>query len=296
MKLVDCNWCKSSETNLLLVKDGYSIVRCKNCGLSYVNPRDDDEEVFDLYSKSYYAIEESDSTDSVGYRNYAADRELHERYFKKKLDEIGEYKTKGKLLDVGCAFGYFLGVSQAKGFDVYGVDVSPYAVRQARSLIGRRRIVRGTVQDVSWKNGSFSVVIAFQTLEHSVDPVGDLRKMYELLEEGGVLVFVVPDLGSLKAKFMGKSWFGFKPREHLYYFEQDFVSDMIRDIGFKVEKLETDIPREYPLSYVFERTSYLFSSISFLVRRAQQMTDSFRLSERVVKIRLGDISCLAIKK
>jgi len=44
---------------------------------------------------------------------------------------IRKYEASGKLLDVGCGPGFFLAYAE-KHYDVHGIDISEYAVREAK--------------------------------------------------------------------------------------------------------------------------------------------------------------------
>ncbi len=54
-------------------------------------------------------------------------------FWKRRLEVILKYKNKGKLLDVGCAFGFFLKYLRKK-FKIYGFDISDYAIDVAKKF------------------------------------------------------------------------------------------------------------------------------------------------------------------
>ncbi|HLA50907.1 MAG TPA: hypothetical protein VJZ92_01470, partial [Thermodesulfobacteriota bacterium] len=97
LETVNCNLCGATDERLLFLKDGFRIVRCNSCGLIFVNPRPKKEYLQKLYSKGYYRISKNDS---IGYRDYEADRRYHIANFKKLLDSIESFKEGGRLLDV----------------------------------------------------------------------------------------------------------------------------------------------------------------------------------------------------
>ena len=59
-------------------------------------------------------------------------REKNNPTNQKKLKEIIYlgYKN-GRILDIGCAYGFFLGEADKYGFETYGIDISKYALGQA---------------------------------------------------------------------------------------------------------------------------------------------------------------------
>lgn len=295
MLSVRCNLCGHQDTRLLVEKDGFRIVRCRRCGLVYVNPRDDVEEILKIYSRQYFAIEGEGGDGRIGYRNYATDRGLHRAYFSHKLQEISKLVTRGKLLDVGCGLGYFLDEARKSGFDVWGIDVSSYAAGEAGKLVGKDRVHLGTVQDAPLAGQTFSVVTCFQTLEHMTDPMDSLLRMRTLLKSQGLLSLVVPDQGSVLARFMGRAWFGYKPREHLYLFDAKTIRKMLAKVGFAEISLHRDQIRPYPLSYILERVRYLYPKLGRLTQVFEVGLKIVGMGSRKIPVLLGDLSVLARK-
>jgi SAM-dependent methyltransferase len=95
-----------------------------------------------------------------------------------------------RLHDVGCAFGRFLAALPAD-WQVYGSDVSAYAVDRARQAVprGQFQVTDGGV--AAWPE-PMAVVTAFDVLEHLPDPDAVAQRLKAQLLPGGRLVFVVP--------------------------------------------------------------------------------------------------------
>ncbi len=93
------------------------IVRCNNCGLRYVNPRQ--RGVEDSYINN---------GEDISYLT-----SMHQRILnaEKDLRLLERFKKGRRLLDVGCSCGVFLEIAKRKGLDVYGVDLSPWACNLA---------------------------------------------------------------------------------------------------------------------------------------------------------------------
>ena len=68
MELVSCNLCHSRDSDMIysirdntLDQNVFKIVRCRDCGLSYLNPQPTQEELTKYYPKDYYSFMESDA-------------------------------------------------------------------------------------------------------------------------------------------------------------------------------------------------------------------------------------------
>lgn len=86
-----------------------------------------------------------------------------------------------KVLDVGCAKGFLVAdlVRVCPGLEVYGLDISDYALRSAEaSVVGR--LVRGTCEELPFADGSFDVVISLNTL-HNQERAGVVKSLREIV-------------------------------------------------------------------------------------------------------------------
>lgn len=76
-------------------------------------------------------------------------------------------KRGARVLDVGCAKGFLLHDFRAvlAGVQVFGLDISAYAIEQAMADV-RRRIVRGTAAHLPFADASFDAVICINTVHN----------------------------------------------------------------------------------------------------------------------------------
>ncbi|MFZ5845471.1 MAG: class I SAM-dependent methyltransferase [Patescibacteria group bacterium] len=146
---------------------------------------------------------------------------------RKFLRAVQKVKPTGKLLDVGCAMGFFVELAGASGFDAYGFDPSVYAVAEAKKLLDGR-ITLGTIKEVQYPRQFFDVITLFDVFEHLVDPLGDLQKLSALLKNDGIMVIATGDSRSLMAKVMNSRWTFYNPPQHLFYFDKKTLSNLLQ--------------------------------------------------------------------
>src|SRR2546430_17506428 len=79
------------------------------------------------------------------------------------------WRGDGRYLDVGCGSGASLGVAQALGWRVAGIEMDTAAAEKARRFT--EEIYVGDVRSAPFGRASFDVVTAFHVLEHVPDPV-----------------------------------------------------------------------------------------------------------------------------
>jgi 2-polyprenyl-3-methyl-5-hydroxy-6-metoxy-1,4-benzoquinol methylase len=196
------------------------IVRCEGCGLVYTNPRPAARSV----RRSYAETADHEYMREDASRSINAHMSLH---------TIKRHARGGRLLDVGCATGYFLNAARID-FEVVGVEPSSWAADYARSRL-HLDVMAGHIESVDLPLGTFDVITMNDVIEHFSDPKVALQRAATLLRPGGILYLVTPDIGSLSARLMRGRWWGLRPA-HLYYFSRRTLSALLEQCGFEVAR------------------------------------------------------------
>jgi SAM-dependent methyltransferase len=157
-------------------------VRCSHCGLVGLNPLPGPESWVDLYSDSYF---EAYSVHHAPTKGYVEGRTVAEESGQRRLKALAHVIPRGRLLDVGCAGGHFLGVARAFGYEVTGVEYNSSMASAARER--GLTVLQGDVMQLEIP-GRFDVVHLEDVLEHMPDPYALLRRLTLNLTASGVVV------------------------------------------------------------------------------------------------------------
>lgn len=115
-----------------------------------------------------------------------------EAYLKEIDEDIFDKQSKMKVLDIGCGYGAFLSLLEAKDrFYTYGIDASSYVISLARKRAPRTKFAVATISNLKTKD-HFDIITAFDVLEHVLDLDAALKKIKNLLKKSGLFVCVVP--------------------------------------------------------------------------------------------------------
>ena len=221
---VPCNICGSSKERFITTQNSCRVVECMECGFVYVNPRPRDEKLKELYLN--YLPEKIE--DPLQWNIYM------KGVFKKAAYIITEMFPKGgRLLDIGCGYGFFLSEMKARGWETYGMDVSSTAVSYAsgRGL----NVALGTLKDIKYQDDFFDAVTMFYVLEHLPDPIDALKDIRNILKPGGLLILRLPHTTPIVRllSFFGINNNLYDPPFHLNDFSPAATKVILEKAGFK---------------------------------------------------------------
>jgi SAM-dependent methyltransferase len=157
---------------------------------------------------------------------------------------------KGRLLDIGCAYGPFLAAAGDAGFSPMGIDASEDAVRYVRENLGIPA-KRGFFPDPSLalENESFDAVSLWYVIEHFEDPAGTLEEINRILRPGGVLAFSTPSFSGISRRRSPGRFLEKSPPDHWTIWTPRSCGRILAKFGFKLKKrtVTGHHPERFPL-------------------------------------------------
>jgi polysaccharide deacetylase family protein (PEP-CTERM system associated) len=219
-----CPLC-NGETEPWRYRRGFDILRCKRCDNGFVPQYLVPTNADDIYSAGYFQGEAE-----TGYPGYVADQKLIERNFADRIAWISSFSPKGRLLEIGSAYGYFLKVARERGWDAVGVElIEPCALEGAR--LSGATVYAGDFLELDIP-GHFDVVAMFDVIEHMKNPLSCIEKAHGLLTPEGVLVIETGDHGMPWARLLRNYWYFLDPPQHRFYFSRAGIEHVLKQAGF----------------------------------------------------------------
>ena len=139
---------------------------------------------------------------------------------------------KGKILDIGCAYGFML-QRFPDSFEKFGMDVSNHAIREASKRLPHAILKVGEAErEFPFQKDFFDVVICNDVLEHLEDPVKALEHIYKVLKKGGILYINTPN-----ANWIRNMLFRYADirEHHISLFGHRALLDALANAGFAVQ-------------------------------------------------------------
>jgi len=255
-----CQLCASEQRRTRFRDDPFTVVECERCGLVWVTPRLSGEALARVYGEGYW---KSDDPKNRGYADYQREASLYLKTFRRRLRFVRRWVPPGaRVLDVGCAAGYFLQVMLDAGHPVLGIEPSAAIARAAQQQLGSERVhigqLEGAPPALGFRDGSFDLVTLWDVIEHIPDPQATLRRAAALLAPGGRLLLETQNVASRWARLLGRRWHHYKHAEHLYHFTPATITRLLGDCGFTVRHCSPAYAGKYvSLGFIAERAGRL---------------------------------------
>ncbi len=224
---------------------------CPICGhLGFIYDRDD---WFNHYycfgccsayrSPGYYYEGEYDSDYfTVQYANqygrtYLEDKDQINVLNRRRLNVINGIRKSGfKLLELGCALGFFLEMARQCGYDVEGVELSEYAISYARDELGLG-LINADVSQLTLAKNEYDIIVAWYFIEHNRDFLFILSAIHSSLKRGGLLALSTPNSNGISFRANKASYINSIPKDHYIEFSPKSLSMLLRSLGFRIRKV-----------------------------------------------------------
>lgn len=229
---IACPLCGIASTTTWLRRGDWQYRHCSACSAVWLDPLPTDAWAKQFYDRGYF-----EGGGRGGYRDYLADEVQHQANARARVALVRRHGAAppGLWIDVGCAAGYTLVEARDAGFQVSGVDLSPWA-ELAHTRFGLELFAMlAQAQQVHANRAA--VVSFFQVLEHMPDPLLALRQARGCLRVGGLLVIETWDRSSLAARLFGRHWQQITPPSVAWLFDRKSITAALTRAGFETRAI-----------------------------------------------------------
>ena len=254
-KLIKCEICGSKKIGILLKGDDkllgipgkFSLFKCKNCKVIFLNPQPTDSELEKHYPNGgYYSLKNIDTQS----KKLKLKLLLYKIYFNKKdKDSLlrlilsplkfiarGTKINQGlKLLDIGSGSGQFIYEMKRFGMEVYGVE--PGNFNKGDSKKYGLNIKNLNLIKAKYPKEFFNLITINHVFEHISNPNQTIIEIKRILKKDGLLIMGIPNTHSLSRILFGKNWLALDIPRHLFNYSPKNITYLLEKSGFKVTKI-----------------------------------------------------------
>jgi len=242
INIKNCPVCEKENSTVILLGKDYStskeefpISKCNNCGFVFTQNIPDEESIGKYYNNANY-VSHSNTKKGLFFKVYHLVRSFMLKQ-KCKLVIKETKKTKGKILDVGSATGYFLNEMKLNGWEIEGIEQDENAIALGKEKFNIDANPPSHIN--SFENNSFDCITLWHVLEHVHQLSATVSNLNKLLKPEGVLIIAVPNHESYDANYYERYWAGWDIPIHLWHFSTKSMQDLMIKHNFEVVKKKT---------------------------------------------------------
>lgn len=259
--------CQNENVEIILEPKDHKLYRCLDCGLIFA--RKDKQKVApnilnqaEVYNDYY--------KEDTGGRFSSIVESIVKAFRFMRAYKIYSLNTKAKsILDIGSGRGWILYFLR-KYFNYDRAVGTQIAINAYKFLTEKLKleIYNKDLLELSFEK-KFDVVSILHVLEHVEKPEEYIKKIYELLNDEGILFIEVPNYNAWARRLVGKHWLALDLKHHLFFFTPKSLTTLLEKYNFKIKKLET-FSLEYStftstqsiVNWVTDSDSYFFEWLS----------------------------------
>ena len=225
--------CKNENSRIILETRSHNLFECLSCGLiNAVKKEEKNIKPEEIYI-NYYKKEKVN--------RFGGLMEFIVKIFRFiRACRIFILKPKAKsILDIGSGRGwmlYFL-----KNYFGYGrtagTQISENAYNFSKEKL-KLEIYNKDLLELSLGD-KFDVITMWHILEHVEKPEEYIQRIYELLDNDGLLFIEVPNFNSWARVLTGKYWLALDLKHHLTFFTYSSLTNLLKKYNFKIKKIRT---------------------------------------------------------
>ncbi len=146
-----------------------------------------------------------------------------------------QIQSTSAILDVGCGAGHLLHALRNVGFEnLLGID--PFN----RETIHYPNGLRVEKSDIFHIDGAWDVIMFHHSFEHLPDQHAHLKRAFELVKPGGLVLLRVPTVSSWAWQEYGVNWVQLDAPRHLYLHSLISMHQLATQTGFQLEQIIYD--------------------------------------------------------
>lgn len=271
MEHVLCYSCGSNTARDYASENGYTLVKCNHCGLLYVNPRPNVDEIEQAHTLGQHRG--ADMIQTTGYYDFSK----VSSYIQTLKEIFGDGRIlKGKRwLDIGCGYGEFL--EALNKFSSNGVIAKGTEPNVRKAAAARKNGLDVDYFDLAAHKDKYDYISMLNVYSHLPDPPAIISEWKKLLLPGGQLILETGNTADLSREQHPQPFY---LPDHLSFASEKIVTTILERIGFDVLSVRKYAEvRETPMAILREALKVLVpgkkSKLWRVIRRDMKYIDMY---------------------
>lgn len=229
---VNCPACDAPGATSAFEKQGFAYARCEDCASVYVSPRPSREALDRYYqtsAASHYRVEHFARETAEARRRHLL--RAHAQWMGRLFDEL-HAPTPARHLDIGSNSPILFEELTSTGLFESVSTLRPLPGLEDEFAAAHVAIAKND-------EAGYSVVSAFEQVEHQFSPVALASDAYNRLAPGGLFFFTTRSVSGFDLQVLGgRAPYIFVP-EHLNLLSMEGLEELMERVGFRLVELST---------------------------------------------------------
>ncbi|HRN50106.1 MAG TPA: class I SAM-dependent methyltransferase [Anaerolineales bacterium] len=210
----------STDKNRRLSKQVFDYFCCNFCGVIFIDPIPLDLSVY--YANGYYLLPQS-----VEKLDALANGLIYQ------LDMVRQFNPKGKLLEIGPAYGAFARLAKLYGYEVETIEMDEKCCDYLENVAGVGVVRSDKPEQVLPSLEKKDVIVMWHVIEHLPDPWEVLVKAVETLLPEGLLAIASPNPSAFQFRILRSYWPHLDAPRHLQLIPADLLISRLEPLGLE---------------------------------------------------------------
>jgi SAM-dependent methyltransferase len=221
---------------------------------------------------------------SLASRNITAEASAHERYLFKPfygsshlwaLSILRDISVTSRVLDIGAGSGAIGRTLKESGVtELYAIEIDEKAAEHIGPIYKR---VEDSID--AYEGQKFDVILLLDVLEHLTIPADFLRRVAELLSDGGIVLISVPNIAHWSVRIpllfgiFNYQERGILDKTHYHFFTLRHLREMVTSVqGVKIECQSASIE---PIEFLLPERVWRTKAFRFFSRARLAIAETF---------------------
>lgn len=229
LEQVNCYYCQSWQYTYYDQENGYQLVKCRNCGLLYVNPRPKESTI---NRAAHTGLHQGDKIFNATNKLHRSRINRYVKILATIYPEIPNQKI--KWLDIGCGNGEFLMALKThfgNHIEVHGIEPNEHKLKTTTSL--------GLDVDFSKYSdhiGEFDAISMLNVYSHIANPIEFIKNWQKTLKPAGELIIQTGDSANVEPLWHQKPY---NLPDHLSFANKEILEGIMQKTGFQIQKCKS---------------------------------------------------------
>jgi cyclopropane fatty-acyl-phospholipid synthase-like methyltransferase len=173
-----------------------------------------------------------------------------------------------KVLDIGSALGFFLKAAGDLGAEnVVGVEISAFASNYCKKKFGYKTI-NLSFEDFTAQE-KYDVITTWFFIEHCEDVFGVMKKIYNMLNDGGVFACSLPSIYGPQFIFEKEKWSSEHPIDHKIDFSPKSICKILKAYGYSKIRIKSS---GFHPERIIKKSNFLYFPFCFVYKCFTKIT------------------------